>query len=104
MAVDIYKIDFNNESDIYLKLYTMLPKQGCIELQRDEAYKCHSWHQHVNDETLLIIDGSLTFEYEDVSIICKSGDVIHLPSMTKHQSTASSYGCIYAIANDIIEF
>lgn len=103
MNVKIDKIDLGSKQDIFSLLYKMLPQQGCIEFQRDEPLKCHKWHQHQNDETLVIIEGGLTFYYDDVTVYCNPGDVIFLPSMKRHQSIASESGCVYAIATEFVD-
>ena len=36
MDVKIDKIDLGSKQDVFSLLYKMLPKQGCIEFQRDE--------------------------------------------------------------------
>lgn len=103
MDVHFSHIDFSEKISIYESLYKLLPKQGCVEFQRDEANKEHTWHRHKNDETLLIVEGGLNFFYEDKIQRCGPGDIIYLPSMVEHQSIASDQGCIYAIAAQLIK-
>ncbi|ANN76003.1 cupin domain-containing protein [Bordetella flabilis] len=79
-------------------LRALLPRQGCIEVQRDAPGKEHRTHSHPTDETLIIVDGGLTVYADGVEYFCTKGDVIDLPGGTIHGSTASSQGAIYLIA------
>ncbi|WP_345828735.1 cupin domain-containing protein [Erwinia sp. HDF1-3R] len=103
MSVRFSYVDLSTEKNIYHLLHKMLPEQGCIEFQRDSANKAHTWHQHENSETLLIIEGGLEFFYEEKTQTCNPGDIIYLPSMIRHQSIASVKGCTYAIATQLID-
>ncbi len=104
MSVKFFHLNIANVTVLYNYLYKMLPAQGCIEFQRDAPDKKHTWHCHENSETLLIIEGALAFYYDDKCAVCRPGDVIHLPSMIRHQSIASDAGCVYGIAKQIITF
>ena len=75
-----------------------LPAQGSVELQRDAAGKEHAWHDHAVDETIIVLEGSLRFYWQDGEQICRPGDVIHLPAKTPHGSVALDAGAIYLIA------
>lgn len=94
-------IDVSNLEEI---IYKSLPLQGCIEIQNDEAGKEHAWHEHSNDETILILKGSLNFYAEGVEQKCYAGDVVHLPSGTKHGSIALDTGAVYMIAFQSLGF
>jgi quercetin dioxygenase-like cupin family protein len=76
----------------------LLPLQGCVELQRDAAGKVHHFHTHPVDEILVIIKGTLKFDWEGGTRIVGPGDTIRLPAGTLHQSEALEGGAIYAIA------
>lgn len=76
----------------------ILPHQGSIEVQNDQPGKEHAWHTHPTDETLVILEGSVKFYFDDGERICKSGDIIHLPANKRHGSIALDEGCIYLIA------
>jgi mannose-6-phosphate isomerase-like protein (cupin superfamily) len=78
-------------------IMALLPAQGCVELQRDAAGKVHYFHTHPEDETLVIIKGSLKFEWDGGERICRPGDTILLPAGTLHQSEALDEA-IYVIA------
>lgn len=80
-----------------------LPQQGCVEIQRDAPGKHHAWHQHARDETLLILEGSLTFLHGDTQTDCRPGDAIFLPAGTRHASIAQDAGATYLIAFHTVE-
>ncbi|ARP88453.1 cupin domain-containing protein [Bordetella genomosp. 9] len=85
--------------DLAHDLRVLLPQQGCIELQRDAPGKEHRTHSHPTDETLIIVDGTLTVYADGVEHVCRKGDVIDLPGGTVHGSVASpTEGAIYLIA------
>ncbi|CAM3678834.1 Cupin type-2 domain-containing protein [Bordetella sputigena] len=86
------------DTELAENLRVLLPKQGCIEVQRDAPGKEHRTHSHPTDETLIIVDGALTVYADGVNYVCRKGDVIDLPAGTVHGSTASSEGAIYLIA------
>jgi mannose-6-phosphate isomerase-like protein (cupin superfamily) len=79
-------------------LLDVLPKQGCIELQQDTPGKLHDWHSHDTDETLIVLHGTLDFEWERGRQECRPGDVIVLPAGCRHRSVATSNGALYLIA------
>lgn len=79
------------------KLVSILPEQGCIELQHDGPTHTHNWHKHNTDETLIIIKGSITFGVDSEELTCGPGEYIVLPAGTLHKSTASNEGCVYTI-------
>ena len=78
-------------------ILALLPAQGCVELPRDAAGKVHAFHTHPVDEILVIIKGTLKFEWDGGERICRPGDTILLPAGTRHQSEALNEA-IYAIA------
>lgn len=86
------------DTELAESLRALLPKQGCIEVQRDAPGKEHRTHSHPTDETLIIVDGALTVYADGVDYVCRKGDVIDLPAGTVHGSTASPEGAIYLIA------
>ncbi|MCZ0925853.1 cupin domain-containing protein [Halomonas janggokensis] len=79
------------------KLISLLPEQGCVELQRDGPKHTHNWHKHETDETLIIIQGNITFGIESKEVTCGPGEYVVLPAGTLHKSTASNEGCVYTI-------
>lgn len=76
----------------------LLPHQGSIEVQHDQAGKEHAWHTHPTNETLVILEGRVRFYHEAGERICAPGDVIHLPAHVRHGSVALEGGAIYLIA------
>jgi|GEM_PF-1577159 Uncharacterized conserved protein, contains double-stranded beta-helix domain len=76
----------------------LLPHQGSIEVQHDQAGKEHAWHTHPTDETLVILEGKVRFYHEAGERICEPGDVIHLPAEVRHGSVALDGGAVYLIA------
>lgn len=79
-------------------LISILPEQGCLELQRDQALKVHDWHEHPRDETLIVLKGEIVFSLPERDILCGRGDYINLPAGTQHRSSTGNQGCIYVIA------
>jgi hypothetical protein len=79
-------------------LLDALPRQGCVELQRDMPGKVHDWHSHDTDETLIVLQGTLSFEWERGRQECQPGDVIELPAGYRHRSVAMRKGALYLIA------
>lgn len=100
MNIEFKKIDLEKS---YTFLMNCLPKQGCVELQRDQPSKEHPWHRHENNETLIILEGSMKFYYKGNYKICFPGDVIFLPKNILHGSTALEQGCNYLIAFETLE-
>jgi FPC/CPF motif-containing protein YcgG len=80
----------------------LLPPTGSVEVQYDTPFRVHEQHHHPVDETLHIIQGEITFEYESTLVTCSSGDRLLLPAMTPHRSKAGKDGCLYAIATRIV--
>jgi len=80
----------------------LLPPTGSVEVQYDTPFRVHALHHHLEDETLHIVHGEITFEYGGTSVICGSGDRLILPAMTQHRSKAGKDGCLYAIASRIV--
>ncbi len=79
------------------KLVSILPEQGCVELQQDRPKHIHNWHKHDVDETLIVIQGSITFSVESKEVTCGPGEYVVFPAGTLHKSTASHEGCVYTI-------
>jgi FPC/CPF motif-containing protein YcgG len=80
----------------------LLPTTGSVEVQRDTPGREHPTHTHPTDETLLIVDGSITFRYGDQQATCTSGDHLLLPEGTEHSSVAGEEGCVYVIALETV--
>lgn len=80
----------------------LLPETGSVEVQRDTPTREHSTHTHPTDETLLIVDGSITFRVGSQEITCTSGDRLLLPRGTEHASVAGDEGCLYVIALETV--
>jgi mannose-6-phosphate isomerase-like protein (cupin superfamily) len=85
-------------SELPILFVSALPEQGCVQLQRDVPGKLHDWHSHESDETLIILRGSLDFEWEEGRQQCRPGDVIELPAGCRHRSIATGSGATYLIA------
>ncbi|MED4287108.1 YqcI/YcgG family protein [Priestia megaterium] len=83
-------------------VFELLPETGSVEVQRDTPLREHKTHTHPTNETLLIIEGEITFYAENQKISCKSGDRILLPANTKHSSIAGPNGCLYIIALEFV--
>ena len=77
---------------------SLLPQTGAVEVQRDTPEREHKTHTHPTDETLLIVDGGITFTANGKRFHCRSGDRILLPAKTVHSSIAGEGGCLYAIS------
>jgi quercetin dioxygenase-like cupin family protein len=73
-------------------------KTNSIEVQYDLPNREHKTHQHPTDETLLILEGEITFHWGDEQSTCRPGDRLLLPVGTPHSSVAGDDGCLYAIA------
>ncbi len=87
-----------NPTTLERSVRILLPDTGSVEVQRDTPYREHKAHMHPTNETLLIVNGDITFTVEDRQITCTSGDRILLPVNTMHSSIAGETGCIYVIA------
>ena len=85
-------------SNLVSLIEKLLPDQGAIEVQRDVPGKEHPWHTHETDETLVIIDGSVRFYWDQGEKVCEKGTVISLPAGTLHGSVALDDGATYLIA------
>lgn len=79
-------------------IYSLLPETGSVEVQRDSPFLAHDSHSHSHDETLLVVEGVITFSYGESAEECRSGDRLELPALTPHSSVASQEGCLYLIA------
>lgn len=79
-------------------LISILPEQGCLELQRDQPFKVHDWHEHSRDETLIVLDGEIKFSLPQGEITCRRGGYINLPAGTWHRSSTEKQSCVYIIA------
>ena len=84
--------------DLRPLIQRLLPDQGAIEVQRDVAGKDHAWHHHDTDETLVILDGTVRFYWDQGEQICGKGTVISLPAGMTHGSVALDEGATYLIA------
>lgn len=84
-------------TDLQQFLHQVLPKQGSVEIQQDRSWKLHDWHSHDVDETIVILDGSLTMFWDGGDRVCESGTQIDLVAGTEHGSRASADGAVYAI-------
>lgn len=85
-------------TDLEPLIQALLPDQGAIEVQRDVPGKEHAWHHHDTDETLVILDGSVRFYWDQGEKICSKGTVISLPAGMMHGSVALDEGATYFIA------
>lgn len=103
-AIDAADRDFRifasrvDTSDLKPLIHKLLPDQGAIEVQRDVPGKEHAWHSHPNDETLVILEGSVRFYWDKGEKICGPGSVIALPAGMMHGSVALDQGAVYLIA------
>lgn len=79
----------------------LLPRTGSVEVQRDTPFREHPTHTHPTDETLLILDGSISFSVGEDALHCGPGDRLLLPEGTPHGSVAGPDGCLYLIALEI---
>lgn len=85
-------------ADVGALVLSLLPEQGCIEVQHDRAGKEHPWHTHATDETLIVLGGTLRFLFASGERCCRSGDIIDLPAGVGHGSVAGEHGATYLIA------
>lgn len=84
-------------------VHSLLPPTGSVEVQRDTPGREHPEHEHPTDETLLIIDGDITFWWTDAAgerqeAPAAPGDRLLLPAGVRHGSVAGDQGCLYIIA------
>jgi quercetin dioxygenase-like cupin family protein len=77
-------------------------KTNSVEVQYDLPNREHTTHQHPTDETLLIVEGEITFRWGGEQSTCKPGDRLLLPVGTPHSSVAGNEGCLYVIAQSIV--
>jgi len=96
-SVRIFSVELG-EGQLNGLIESLLPDQGCIEVQRDVSGKEHAWHSHESDETLVILEGKVHFYWEGGTRVCEPGDVISLPSGVRHGSIALDGGATYLIA------
>jgi quercetin dioxygenase-like cupin family protein len=89
--------------DVERAVLELLPETGSVEVQRDTPARTHDLHTHPTPETLLVVDGSITFRWDGTETECGSGDRLLLPAETVHGSTAGPDGCLYVIATAIKE-
>ena len=89
--------------DVERAVLELLPETGSVEVQRDTPARTHDLHTHPTPETLLVVDGSITFRWDGTEAECRSGDRLLLPAGTVHGSTAGSEGCLYVIALEFKE-
>ena len=89
--------------DMQPAVLELLPETGSVEVQRDTPARTHELHTHPTPETLLVIDGSITFRWDGAETECRSGDRLLLPAEAVHGSTAGPDGCLYVIATEIKE-
>lgn len=82
---------------------SLLPETGSVEVQIDTPGREHPTHTHPTNETLLILEGSITFFSNKMEIECKPGDRILLEKETPHSSKAGTEGCLYVISLEYIE-
>lgn len=50
-------------------------------------------HSHEAEQITMVLEGELTFAYEEKEITLKSGDVISIPSNTLHSAFTGSTPC-----------
>ena len=62
-----------------------------FELARDTSFPEHS---HEAEQITLILDGELTFLFDDKEIILKAGEAVAIPSNIKHAAVTKSGPCI----------
>lgn len=90
-------------SDLEGVVTELLPETGSVEVQRDTPGREHPTHTHATDETLHIIDGTITFEVDGGRSSCGPGDRLLLPAETPHSSVAGPEGCVYVIALRMVD-
>lgn len=89
--------------DLHAAVHQLLPTTGSVEVQRDTPGREHLEHEHPTAETLLIVDGSISFWWRDAAGERRTADAgpgqrLLLPAGTRHGSTAGPDGCVYVIA------
>lgn len=60
--------------------------------------------RYPNDEIILVLKGGLSFYTSSAEQNCYAGDLVLLPSGTKHGSIALETGAVYMIAFQFLEF
>jgi FPC/CPF motif-containing protein YcgG/quercetin dioxygenase-like cupin family protein len=95
------RFETDNTPQLPTRLSELLPLQGSLEVQRDQAGKTHNWHRHSLDEDLFVIEGAVTLFWHDGTARherhCGVGTWISLPAGTIHGSTAGAAGAVYLI-------
>jgi quercetin dioxygenase-like cupin family protein len=72
-------------------------------LARDAPGEVTAAHTHPTPETLVVVEGEITFRAGEVEVTCRPGDRFLLPAETPHESVAGPDGCLYLIATRLIE-
>jgi len=88
-------------------VHALLPTTGSVEVQRDTPGREHAEHEHPTPETLLVVDGGITFWWKDAAGERRTapagpGDRLMLPAGTRHGSVAGDHGCVYVIACEYV--
>lgn len=60
--------------------------------------------RYPNDEIILVLKGGLSFYTSSAEQNCYAGDLVLLPSGTRHGSIALEIGAVYMIAFQFLEF
>lgn len=94
------KITVYRKNDLPLKSSVSGAKMWAVGLEKAmltyfemESNTTFPEHSHEAEQITLVLDGELTFAYEEKEITLKSGDVISIPSKAVHSAFTGSKPC-----------
>ena len=87
-------------------VHSLLPDSGVVKVVREIAHERNPLHAHDSEETLLILEGSLTLYWHrqgaEHGLRVEAGEALHLPCRIPHRSQAGPSGCLYLIADRFV--
>lgn len=94
------KIKTYTKSDLILKPSVSGAKMWAVGLEKAmltyfemETNTVFPEHHHEAEQITLVIEGELTFKYEDQQVTLKPGDVISIPSNVVHSAFTGQKPC-----------
>ena len=56
------------------------------------------WHRHADtDEVFIVVDGEMTIEFRDGSVVLKSGEMFVVPRGVEHKPAAAAECCVMLV-------
>ncbi|WP_180978117.1 MULTISPECIES: cupin domain-containing protein [Burkholderia] len=93
--------------DLKTGIFNLLPKSGVVKVVNELPHEKNPIHFHENEETLLILEGSLKLYWQDqgseLFVEAHPGEKIFLPKGIPHYSEAGDSGCFYLITDRFVE-